>query len=264
MSISITATPNSSNASFSLTVSGLTGVNTITVSRNNPDGSVATVRSAGSQPTGGATTMAFFDFEAPLDQLVTYTVTPDVGSPVTGSAVKITTDGQTFWLKNVSQETLSTKVTMASMSPLTRRARILATYPVLGRANPIVVSDVRAGREGTMVLTTADATAAKAVRSIFTAGNALFLQCPASTNFPDMYFSAGDIAEAWVPDWAATALRTFSVPFIEVDSPTDGLVSTGANSWSQVAQFGSWNNLKNKRVTWLDVLNRPYTSADAG
>src|ERR1051326_7796206 len=102
MTATLTVTPHTSDASMSLTAGSLTGVTSLSITRNNPDGSVSPVRSATNLDTGGATTLAFFDFEAPLDQAVTYTLTPDTGSPVTSSAQTIATDGATYWLKNVS------------------------------------------------------------------------------------------------------------------------------------------------------------------
>lgn len=262
MSASITATPNNASAFISLTANVDATANTVSVVRNNPDGSTSPVRGATNQPTGGATVLAFFDYEAPLDQTVTYGLTVDSNPAVTSAPVKITTDGQTFWLKNVAQESLSVKVQVSSMSPIARRARILATYPVLGRANPVIISDVRSGREGTMVLNTANLMDAEALIALFAQGNALFFQAPASAAFKDMYFMPKDVTETWLGVASATD-RFFEVPFVEVDSPTDALVALGSNSWSLVAQFGTWGNVKDKRTTWLDVLNRGFTSADA-
>lgn len=258
----ITATANPADASVSLTAGSLSGVATISITRNNPDGSVSPVRGATSYATNGATTLAFFDFEAPLDQLVTYTLTLDVGSPVTSSGVTIVTDGGTYWLKNISQQTLSATVEVIDLGKVTRPARVLARYDVLGRANPVVVSDVRGGRVGAMVIASYELAEAADIRALFAHGFTLFLQAPASTNFPDMYFVAGDVEELWA-GMSDSTVRLWTVPYTEVDSPTDALVSLGANSWAQVALFGSWQNLKDKRTTWLDVLNRPFTQADA-
>lgn len=416
MALGITATPNNDQAFVSITVTGLAFSNTITVSRNNPDGSVVPVRGASNQATGGASTMAFFDFEAPLDRTVTYTATVDQaalnantdfevdashwsaetatsvarsttfahsgsaslvltpdgtdvqavaiadevpviggndyiargwfltspGAWATGGAVRvnwndashnyittagpadvpmdagetwyqtvqtltapanaayaevhfisegtppagqlfwiddialvdpsgatatsgpvtITTDGRTFWLKNVAQETLSVKVTVSSMTNPVRKARVLAQYDVLGRANPIVISDVRSGRSGSMTLVTNDPSDSDALVAIFEAGDALLLQTPASVNFPDMYFTAGDLTEH-ILGLPQDPNRAFEVPYVEVDAPTDNLVSLSANSWLLVTDFGSWTNVMAKRTSWLDVLNRGWTDGDA-
>lgn len=262
MAVGITATPNNADASVSLTVTGLTGVTSVSVTRNDPNGAVVPVRGASNVTTGGATTMAFFDFEAPLDRPVTYTATPDTGSAATSGACTIVTDGRTFWLKNVAQETLSVKVTVSKMSDPVRKARVLAQYDVLGRPKPIVISDVRSGRTGSMVLATNDPMDSEALVSIFEAGDALLLQFPSSVNFPDMYFVAGDLTEhiLGVPQ---DPNRAFEFPYVEVDAPTDNLVSLAGNSWLLVTNFGSWANVMAKRTSWLDVLNRGWTDGDA-
>lgn len=258
----LTAVPNTSDASVSLTAGTLSGITSLSIVRNNPDGSVSPVRSASNVVTGGASTMAFFDFEAPLDQVVTYTMTPNTGSPVTSSSCTVVTDGETFWIKNVAQAVLSRTVEIAGVAGVTRKARVLGTYAVLGRANPVVVSDVRSGRAGTLTLSTHTRTEAADFRALVAQGYPLFFQAPYDTGFADMYFVPGDITETWVGT-GFSAERRFDVPFTEVDSPGDDLVSLGSNSWAQVAQFGTGTRLLAKRTTWLDVLNRPYTTADA-
>lgn len=257
----IGGTPNTSDASVSLTAGSLGGLTTISITRNDPDGASRPVRSATDVATGGATTLAFFDYECPLDQAVTYTLTPNTGSPVTSSAVTIVTDGMTYWLKNIASAPLSRQVQVTSMSPVKRKARVLGAYDVLGRTNPVMVQDVRGGREGAFGLVTDDLDQASGLRNLLASGFVLFLQCPATVGFPDMYFVAGDVDEdfpaAMGPD------RLWDIPFTEVDSPSDDLVATSLNSWTLVTQFGTWLNLKNKRATWLDVLNIPYTTGDA-
>lgn len=251
------------DASVSLTAGSLAGITSFSITRNDPDGISRAVRSATNISTGGAGTMAFFDYECPLEVDVTYTLTPNTGSPVTSGLVYVWTNdqGSIYWLKNVASASQNVTVNVASMSDVSRKARVLGRYDVLGRANPVVVSDVRGGREGAFSLFTETLEEAAAVRDLLSTGFVLFLQCPRRVNFPDMYFVAGDATETWLT--AMGEERMFEVPFTEVDAPTDDLVAVGANSWALVVQFGTWNNLKNKRATWLDVLNLPYTTADA-
>lgn len=257
----IVGTANPTDASVSLTAGSLAGLTSISITRDDPDGISRAVRSATNVQTGGATTMAFFDYECPLDVAVTYTLTPNTGSPVTSSAVTIVTDGMTYWLKNIASASQSQKVQVAGMGDVTRRARILGTYEVLGRKNPVIIQDVRSGRAGTFSVNTASAAETSGLRALLDPGFVLFLQCPASVAFPDMYFVPGDVDESYVR--AMGPERLWTIPFTEVDSPSDDLVAVGNNSWLTVTQFGTWNNLKNKRATWLAVLNLPYTSGDA-
>jgi hypothetical protein len=263
MAITLACTPHTSDASVSITAGGLSGITSLSITRSDPDGSTAPVRSATAVATGGASTLAFFDFEAPLDQSVTYTLTPSVGSPVTSSAITIVTNGSTFWLKNVAQEALSRTVEVAGMSAIRRPSNTLATYHVLGRKNPVIISDVRGGRVGTMTLTAPTLAQTRDLLALLGPGTPLLFQAPASTGFEDMYFTVtGDVEETWLGT-AGNPVHGFSIPFTEVDAPTDDLVAVGANSWALVVSFGTWANLLAKRSTWLDVLNRPFTQGDA-
>ncbi len=261
--LTIVATPDVATASVALIVEGIhTSATYITIVRNDPDGATRTVRSAGHLLTGGATIVALSDFEAPLRGTVTYTVTPDFGYPVSSDPVTLETPLDEHWLKNVAQVAQSVRIEVADMSSVRRPARALARYDVLGRANPVIISDVRGGRTGTMVLTTYDANDAAALRSLFTTGYPLLFQAPYEMDFADLFFVASDVEERRLT-YGTSPMRQFTVPWAEVDAPAGDLI-TGVNSWAQVAQFGTWQNVMDKRGTWLDVLNLPYNTGDEG
>lgn len=261
--LNLVVTPNNSLAYIEIDASGLTGFSTVTLTRlNTATGVVGQVRSATAFSTGGAGALAFFDYEAPLNVPVIYTLTTNTGASFTAPSVTITTAANVYWLKNVSQEGLSTAVTLSSVT-VQRSARVLSKKNVLGRQNPVMVTDVRGGREGQMSLLAYDSKASKdAIINVLQPGDTLFFQAPAGSEFPDMYFIAGDCTEVW--GGVSTDLtRVFGFSYTEVDSPASVLSSLGFNSWLAVTSFGSWNSVIAKRLTWLDVLNSPYTTADA-
>lgn len=263
MAITVTVTPDNDDAYNTIVVGGISSYNAVSLTRNDPDGSIVQVRSAQAIPVGGASTLEFFDFEAPLDRAVTYTCTADGTDTGISGAVTITTDGYTWWLKHVSTATLNTKARiMLPWTDVVRPSKTLSNNNVVGRRNPVIVSDVPGGRQGTLAVSAANLSEITALLNILGTGDVLLLQAPASANFPDLYFWHGDVSEHWAEDQGAT-FRVYTFPFTEQDSPSDALVATGQNSWLLVTQFGTWQNVLDKRATWLDVLNRPYTDADA-
>lgn len=255
--------PNNTLAYVELDVTGIGLYSTITITRTNTvTGLVTTVRGADTVSTGGASAAVYFDYEAPLNVPVIYTITANTLDVYVADPVTIVVSGNVYWLKNVSREGLSTTVTVSTIT-VSREARILSKQNVLGRKNPIVVTDVRGGRSGSMSLLSYDSKAGKdAVINVLAPGDTLFFQAPAASEFPDMYFIAGTVEEQW--GGVSTDLtRVFSFDYTETDSPASTLSSIGFNSWLAVTNFGSWSDLLAKRVTWLDVLSSPYTIADA-
>ncbi len=260
--LAITVTPNSSLAYFEIDITGLSGFSTMTLTRlNTVTGAVDHVRSANQVATGGADVLAFFDYEAPLNVSVIYTVTTNNGAQSSAPASTIVVPDGVYWLKNVSQEGLSTMVLVSTLT-VKRSARILSTNKVLGRQNPVLITDVRGGREGAMTLLSVTTSGNDSVNAVTAPGDTLFFQAPSSTNFPDMYFIAGDIEEVWTGA-ASEPTHTFSFPYTEVDSPSTSLSSLGFNTYLQVTTFASYTNLIAKRATYLNVLNTPWTLADS-
>jgi hypothetical protein len=154
-------------------------------------------------------------------------------------------------------------VHIESMSEVVRPASVLGTFNVLGRKNPIIITDVRGGRTGTMVLTAYTTGDNIAYSDIIMSGNTLLLQCPLSAGFPDMYFQAGDVVESWNGGTASNIIHSWTIPFTETDAPSQSSISLDFNSWLLVTQFGTWSNVLARRATWTDVFTTPYSDADA-
>lgn len=271
MTLAISGTPSQALAYVALTVTGLTGFDTVAVQRTNPDGSQAIVRSANYVATAGATSWAGFDLEAPLGSAVTYTAIAQThngdGSITTvtagSSAITIPTQNGTGWLKNLSQAALNTQITIQALADVKRSGRT-QVYPVIGRKNPVVISDVRSGRTGLVSIMTTGTADYQAVSTLLASGQTLFLQATPADMFADMYFVPGDVTERRPASTSTDQTRVWDVDFIEVDSPSGALTSIPGNSYTAVAVFGTYQNLVNHRSTYLDVLNTPYGSGSGG
>lgn len=257
----LTAVLDSSNAFVSLTATGLAGYSSITVNRVQPDGSIIAVRGASGYAPAGSSIAAFFDYEGPLGVAFYYQLVGDGATIATSGSITIPVAPDTYWIKNLAIESQSAMVKVSKMSPVTRGGRVLANSPVLGRKNPIVVTDVRGGRTGTMTLYTLDSTGASGIEGLFAAGGTLLFQAPYQYGFKDMYFVAKDLTEEWA-FLAGDFTRLWSFDFIEVDSPSADLSVLSTNSWATVVNFGTWQKVATKRTSWLAVLQQPWTTAD--
>lgn len=262
LAATIQAVPDNPNAQMFLTVFNTANYGSLTIKRvlNSVE---MDVRGATNIAVEGADTILVTDYECPLDVTVTYRAYLDGNEPLESSPAIITTDGRTFWLKDVILGAFSTKVNIESMSDVSRPSVILGTFHVLNRKNPIIITDVRGGRTGTMVLTAYTTGDNIALSNIIDSGNTLLLQCPLSANFPDMYFQAGDVSESWNGGLANNVIHSFTIPFTETDPPSQSAISLDFNSWLLVTQFGTWTNVLAKRALWTDVFTTPFTESDA-
>lgn len=257
----ITATADNVNAQNSVLVDNLGFYDTLSLVRV-VDSIEYPIRGATNVAVTGLSQLAIIDFESPLDVAVFYRAYLDDGTAqAVSNTVTIVTDGQTFWLKDVILGSFSTKVRVESMSDISRPANVLGTYKVLGRQNPVVVTDVRAGRTGTMVLTGFDEGENEDIIAILASGNTLLFQAPGNSQFPDMYFQAGDITEAW-RGVSSTPYHSWTIPFTETDPPSEAAFSLDFNSWLLVTQFDTWQDVLNRRATWDAVFVTPFSDND--
>lgn len=271
MTLAISGTPSQALAYISLTATGLTGYDTVAVQRTNPDGSQVIIRNCNYIATGGSSSWAGFDLEAPLGAAVTYTVIAQIhngdGSITTATAnsssLTIPTQNGTGWLKNLSQAALNTQITIAGLSDVKRPGRV-QQYSVIGRQNPVVVSDVLGGRTGSFQVMTTGTADFSAITTLLGSGSTLFLQATPADMFADMYFMTAGVTEHRPAATSTDATRIWSVDFIEVDSPTGALTSIPGNSYTAVVSFGTYQNLVNHRATYLATLNTPYGSGSGG
>ncbi len=256
----IVATPNNTTASIGLSVNNISGYTMFTIYRVS--GGVRTpLRTATSVLTGGALSGSFTDNEAPLGVSLTYVLNADGSDVATSNVVSLTYLPSTFWLKDPTSPNLNIQTAVVSMDDVTRPARVLAKADVLGRATPIVITDVRGSRTGGMTLLTTDSPGQTNLVNLFADGGVLFFQAPPNYGFPDMYFIGEDLKEHW-GGIASNYAHLWSFTFTEVAAPASTTNVAALNTWAQVVNFGTWQNVVNKRTTWQDLLNRPWTAAD--
>ncbi|WP_406160992.1 hypothetical protein [Streptomyces canus] len=151
-------------------------------------------------------------------------------------------------------------VSKGGMPDWTRSAR-QGVNAVRGRARPIVISDVRTSRAGTMTLVTETQDELDSMWWLLETGNTLLLQWPSEWGERDVYVQVGDVTEAHVAEYAAYRDRTWSVPLTEVDRPVGGITGSTDRTWQDVLDDRSdWLDVMANANSWLDV----YTGIQGG
>ncbi|MFF6928359.1 hypothetical protein [Streptomyces californicus] len=135
----------------------------------------------------------------------------------------------------------------------TRRAR-QGVNAVRGRSRPIVISDVRTSREGTMTLVTETAEDLASMWWLLESGNVLLIQWPSLWGERDVYVSVGDVVEAPYIEYAEYTDRSWTIPLTEVDRPIGGATGSAGRTWATVlTEHADAMDLLTSYASWLGV-----------
>lgn len=259
------ASPTADSTAIQLTLQGLTlsGQTHWGLWRVTDDGTRTPLRGYAGD-TDSVTTAsdraAINDYEAPLGVPLTYilktwtTTVNDGWYYRTPSITLPTPDDSGVIIKDPVLPARNTRAIATTLPDWQRSAR-QGSFAVRGRARPIVISDVRASRTGTLVVTTETTEEATALWWTMETGNVLLLQWPAGWGLDDMYVTVGDVTEARVSTYAGHADRSWSIALTEVDRPIGGLVGSADRTWQDVKDDATtFADLAGTANTWLDVL----------
>lgn len=256
MALTLTATANMATVPPSVTIT-LDGATSPTVLiRQSADGSQATVRTAGGLPIPTATTN-IVDYAAPFGQQLTYIAGAVSSNPV---VVAVTEP----WLIHPGRPSLSMPVTIAEFgSRATDPAQ--GVFRVIGRRNPIVVSDGQAGPL-TSSVTVQTKTLVELTRlgQLLADASPLFLNVPATLGWgvTSEYISITSTDEARLIDYAGLPNRYVTLPYIVVDPPVAAAVGggsddgglSGTRTWADLAlEAGTWAEASGLYTTWADA-----------
>lgn len=272
-------------AGYDITASGLTGFSEFEIQRVDTIAGTGTevVRGGGRQTLSGATTAVAEDYEFSFKNengiVTTYrwdlllylngalqgTVASLPRTPLTDVTNDVCYEyGKSpfAWIKSTTSPLLNQPVSIGEFEGYARAGRILGRHNVLGRKNPVVVSDVLSGTEGTFTVLV-DAQSAwlgarnvvkynQDLRLLFETGSVYYFQSldPFSTAVPDFFFT---VETADVKRWSRIVGQSqpnpttiWTVKFVEVDRPGTLDVAVSARTWDSV---------KTENTTWLGVLN---------
>lgn len=251
----VNATPFSSLGYIEVSLTGAAVATNHTINRIDGAGNVAAVRNGDPALTGGGGTWTGQDYEAPLDEAVTYQAL--AGSTVVATSSPATLDSESGpWLGHPGKPSFNFR-------PLVREFRLGASparaqvHHVIGRRLPVGQSLRRASYNGELVLRITGDAELTALETILDDGHVLLYRAPSTwTGHGTRYLQIGDIAVENLTRAATDGRFHITLPWTEVDRPA-GLAQAGLGfAWTDViAAYASWNALKAANPTWADVIN---------
>lgn len=261
------AEPHHDTASVTVTLRELETGNTLTMWRVLPDGTRTLVRG----PDGlidavdvEAETLVVEDYEAPLGVPVSWYAEVRDGTTVdqvysVGPVTLLHADANEVWLKDPGNPQRNLKV-LVKTGPDWQRPITQAEHRVRGRRNSVVLSDVRGGLEGDLVIWTRTDDERAALHWILDAGNVLLWQAAPGMGVADMYVNVGGVTEARITTYAPEQWREWTLPLRQADMPVSvGVAGSAGRTWQDVlTENDTWQAVLDKYATWEDVLlDRP-------
>ncbi|MFE5332572.1 hypothetical protein ACFRCG_39960 [Embleya sp. NPDC056575] len=244
-----------STASVTIQIGSIPHPTTITLSRVDPDGTRHPVRAMGGDAAGLATTgttMIFEDYEVPLNVGVHYEYSWP-GSSTSTTSVTIPPPSQPYmlWLKDPGQPARNVCLMARSTGAWSRKVD-RGVYPVRGARMPVIISDTRTSREGSVQVYTRSADEEAALDWLLDTGSTLLLQ---GLNLGSVYVSVGDSEDAPVDADGSDPWRVWTLPITELDRPIGGIQGTAGRTWQNIYNnYATWQAVFDAYETWLGVL----------
>jgi hypothetical protein len=257
--LTATAQPTYGRVALQLT---FTTVTLATISRIHPDGTVWPLRDA--NPVGVLSTTGVgavvFDHELPLDLAVTYKASStQTGTTFSSSAVTVASDpgdGRSrAWLTHPLKPALSALVTVADIGERARPARI-GILPIIGRADPIAVTDLRLSGGGDLSLFTTTLGEAATVRALLADGGVVMLRAPAIWHNNWFYAALGDASETGPGGW--DPIREWRMAYTAVAAPA-GIAqgAVGSTYADAAAAYATYTLAAAGEPTYADAAFKP-------
>lgn len=234
------------------------------------------------EPTGD--TMSVTDYEAPLNTALTYRAEvydlSDLETPVaTDTSDQVGTHVPLGFavITDVSDPDARVAGGIIDLSTWSYRGKVLGSFDVLGRRNPVLITDVLGGRTGTIVATNLNLfeidfdglgpyPAYEAVdaqwSSIFNSGSTLLFRSDwTASAFDDCYFKVQGLEVARLTRILGTEvvpIRQYTIDFVEVDRPITRAVNLELATWQTIlANNADWQEVLDDHDSWLSVLANP-------
>jgi hypothetical protein len=211
----------------------------MTIYRVQADGSRALVRGSSGLIDKVTPTDSIFvvtDYEAPLGVPFTYriefystTTGLLVEWEVTGTVTIDPGDPSYAWLKDPARPQLNRRV-LVKTAPDWSQPIDQQVYRIRGRQNAVVLTGVRGGREGSLVVCTESDDDREGLRFLLATGNVLLWQAAPGMGESDVYVSVADTAFPRITTYAPEPWREWTLPVTEVDRPTGGMA--GSSTWT--------------------------------
>jgi hypothetical protein len=250
MAVSLTPLVDTAYARIRLTVAGAVGTE-VMIYRVDPDSNdLIPVRNADPLvPISGGGEV--YDYEAPLNRSIVYTIV-DNGASTSTTGVTITTTAA--WLKSPSFPALNVLIQLREMPKLNRQ-RPKGVHNVLNRARPIVTYGTLSSAQGTMTLLTGNQAATEAMLDFLDQNGVGYLQIPDS-RFSEKYLALGDAEESPLTRFQTEDSVDWTIEIIEVDRPDGGFEGNPTSTYDSLRDgtIPSYTNLKTVKSSYLAVM----------
>lgn len=241
-----------------ITDSGTPNITSVTVTRLDPSGQTATVRTPDGNPlvltTSGTTRIGtVYDYEMPLGSAVTYST---VERPTVTSTVTI--DSPVVWLVHPGVPALSMPVDFRIDSFQAEQFAVKSGifYP-MGRRNAVVVTDGRRrGAIGSFTVGTETLAELGQLQALIDDAGVLLLNVPTpfGLGIDSQYVSIQDVTIRRRSNIGSDPQRDVEMPYVVVDSPAGGSQAQWAWTPGVTGQYATWTALMAGEPTWADVL----------
>lgn len=281
--MAITAVFNDSPTSpgYDISISGLTGSFYYKVIRRDLSGFLLdlAVRVAGANPDGFVTvsgdTAAPSDYEFSFATNIRYILEKYNSSKVL-TATETVNPGVTpipstayyghAWLKDVFTAANSLPIIVGEFRSYSRTGRN-TQFNILGRSNPVVITDVLSGKTGQITFYIVDVNfgtvyAWDEYDTLFDPGSTYFFQSlyPQYVGWKDFYLVVNSVEfeRITLAQFGVSGVYRYTVDFTEVDRPATTSVDISAQTWEQVLNsHADWQDVLNSHSSWLDVYQDP-------
>lgn len=172
------------------------------------------------------------------------------------------------WLQSVTQPSLNQACFVEKFNAWKRTGKILAKNNVLGRANPVVVTDVMGGREGEFSFWVGDVLpppfntteGIEEYELLFNEGDILLFRAynEDKNGVPPLYLVVESAAYEVKTRDGQDGVFNYKVTFVETDRPATGTISVSNVLWDDVSTTAAdWDEVFNNRASWFEVLQDP-------
>lgn len=202
-------------------------------------------------------TVYFDDYEFISGELNTYKVTAfdDDDEELGNTTASLTPTLTSIWLKSPLYPFLNAKVSVIDFSDVVTPARG-ALFDVLGRADPVAVTEIRGSRRYSAVLRASTAAEERAIILALSFGLTMFLHVPPDCTVPrSMHAFVGDVSSVR-PRGAAhdTKVRYITLPLTECAPPDLSIVGATITWAGVIALWDTWEDVLEAKASWLELL----------
>jgi hypothetical protein len=219
------------------------------VSRSTDQIVWTTVRGGGNVVITSGTMAEISDYEFVNGVINYYKVDPNTGADQTAN---ITPSFTQLWLKSVARPFLNMSFTLHEIVSAIRRKSRNGVFEVIGRTLPVGVTDVRLGRNYTLMLVTETAQQASDLDLLLASGDILFLHPPTDWLIPKgHYIMPGDYEEGlrWTTTW-----RVWQIPVEEIAAVGSDVVGSTATWTTVTSTYATWADVVAAHSSWASLL----------